>query len=216
MIRRALGTTCVSCLFALAGVTAVGAGGYMTLTGQSLCSMVHGCGEKTTTADNKTVTTVAAKEGEGKSCCPLAKLAAAKASGGCSGEKVASSHRKGFYLMNGAVPIAMPAMFYDKNAKFCSASLASMKEVGGCSTPCSAEGKVEVVAATSASGCCKGKTAATTTVAAKEAPTGCCKGTGVRADGTACQKDGEHCKSAEKSAEAPKTDDTGKPIASRQ
>lgn len=220
MFRRALGTTCISCLFVIAGVTAVGAGGYMALTGKSLCSALHACNEKS--ADSKNVTTVAAKEGKADGCCPLAKAAAVKAAAAksgecaktCSGETVASAHRKGFYLMNGAVPVAMPAMFYDKSAKFCTASLV---EVSGCDKPCTGEGKVEAVAAKTASGCCKGKTAAVSTVAAKDAPAGCCKGTGVRPDGTPCQKDGPHCdNAAEKAAEAPKPANTGKPIASRE
>lgn len=219
MIRRALGCTFGSCVMVLAGATALGAGGYMTMTGKTVCSMIHGCGEKTNSAqnaDNKNVTTVAAKEGETKSCCPLGKMVAAK-SGSCSkGESVASAKR-GFMMMGGAVPVAMPAMFYNNKADFCTASL---KEVGGCNTPCSAEGKVETVAAKEAtSGCCKGKTAAVETVAAKQgAPAGCCKGTGTRADGTPCQKDGPHCdqgKTAE-ADKAPEGEKKGEPVASRQ
>lgn len=229
MIRRALGCTVGTCVMTLAGLTALGTGGYMTLSGKSLCSMVSACGEKS--ADNKNVTNVAAKEGETKSCCALGKLAKAK-SGGCSGEAqvVAAAAKsgecakscsegklakRGFHMMNGSVPVAMPAMFYNAKAEFC---VASLKEVGGCNTPCSGEAKVEQAAAKEASGCCKGKTAAVSTVAAKEGatPAGCCKGTGTRADGTPCQKDGPHCdqgKTAEKAPEAPKS---GEPVASRE
>jgi hypothetical protein len=211
----------------LAGSVALGAGGYMTLTGKTLCSALHGCGEKTAecTKDAKAVKTVAAKEGEGKACCALAKTA--KASGGCSGAeaktiaasakegecakkcsggKVASA-RRGFSLMNGAVPVAMPAMFYNKDASFCAASL---KEASSCNTPCSGEGAVKAASATEKSGCCKaGKAQA---VAAKDA--GCCKGTGVRADGQPCKNDGDHCKKdAGKEAQAEKA---GEPVAARQ
>lgn len=262
MIRRALGCTFGSCLLVLSGVTAVGAGGYMTMTGNSVCSLVQGCCEKTTnSADNKNVTTVAAKEGEKKSGCSLSKTAAAKSggcnkaaegeatvvqasakSGGCSkpstgegkveavaaksGEgakacsaaKVASAKR-GFYLMNGSVPVAMPAMFYNNKAAFCTASL---KEVSGCDKPRPSEAAVSTVAATEAkSGCCKGKTAAVSTVAAKEgAAAGCCKDTGTRADGTPGQKDGPQCDQGQKTAEGEKAPaeapKSGEPVASRE
>lgn len=284
MIRRTLGCTFGSCLLVLSGVTALGAGGYMTMTGKSVCSLVQGCGEKTANSENKNVTTVAAKEGEKKSgCCSLAKTASAKSGGcnkaaegeatvvqasaksggdcskpctgegkvetvaaksgecakACSGEakvvdasakssecakacssgKVASAKR-GFYLMNGSVPVAMPAMFYNNKASFCTASL---KEVGGCDKPCTGEAAVTTVVATEtkSSGCCKGKTAAVSTVAAKEgAAAGCCKGTGTRADGTPCQKDGPHCDQGAKTAEGQKAPaeapKSGEPVASRE
>jgi hypothetical protein len=261
MIRRNLGCTFGSCLLVLSGVSALGAGGYMTMTGKSVCSLVQGCGEKADSAENKNVTTVAAKEGEKKGCCSLSKTVAAKSgecskpctgegkaeavaakSGecakACSGEakvvdasaksgecakacsaaKVASAKR-GFYLMNGSVPVAMPAMFYNNKAGFCTASL---KEVGGCDKPCTGEATVSTAAATEAkSGCCKGKTTAVSTVAAKEgAAAGCCKGTGTRADGTPCQKDGDHCDQGKKTAEGEKApaeaQKTGEPVASRE
>ncbi|MBL8746348.1 MAG: hypothetical protein JNK58_08340 [Phycisphaerae bacterium] len=224
MIRRALGCTFGSCVMVLAGATALGAGGYMTMTGKSLCSVVSACGEKSNTAqnaDNKNVTTASAKEGSAKSCCPLGKTVAAAAKSGecaktCSSDKVASAKR-GFYMMGGSVPVAMPAMFYNNKASFCTASL---KEVGGCNTPCADKAKVETVAAKqAASGCCKGKTAAVETVAAKDgaAPAGCCKGSGTRPDGTPCQKDGPHCDQGAKEAQkAPEAEKAGEPVASRQ
>lgn len=168
MNRRALGSVLFSGLIALAGVTALGAGGYMTITGKSICSVIHaggggsGCGGSGTA-----VTPASAKEGgEKKDCCPLGKAKAVAAkSGACSGEgkvaeassdcskkcsggKVASS-RRGFYMMGGGAPVAMPAMFYDNKAGFCTTNL---KDASSCDQPCPGEGKGEP-AAHEGSGC---------------------------------------------------------------
>jgi hypothetical protein len=82
-MRRSLGTTCITCVLAIAGFAAVSVGGYMAVTGNSLCSLIA-CGDSKAKAGDARAVQVANKEKSEKksgACCAL-KAAAAK-----SGEK---------------------------------------------------------------------------------------------------------------------------------
>lgn len=195
-MHRTLGATCVTCLLAITGFSALGAAGFMTMSGKSVCGLVQGCDKaKETTATEKTVKTVANKEGEASGCCAMKALAAkaAAAKSGCC-----KSASRGIVTIAASHPIVMPAMFYKADANFCTAGF---KEAGGCDSPCTGAAGAKVVNA-----------------AAADKASGCCKGSGVRADGEACKKDGAQCekekseKAAEKPADAEKK---AEPVASR-
>lgn len=215
MKRHALGATCVSCFVAVAGLTALGLGGYMTLTGKSLCSLASTGGEKAKSSectDAKAVKTVAAKEGEKKACCPLAKLAKVNAKGSCGGAE-AVAFKPGYVVLGASHPVVMPAAFHKADAKFCPASLKEVGCGGAAKSACTAEAKAGCASAKSVaakSGCSAHEGKA---VAAKAEDPGCCKGTGVRADGQPCKGDCGMCKK-DKPAEGEATQE-GKPIASR-
>lgn len=186
------GCSTISALVTVAALSAVGAGGYASFTGKSLCSMIHGCPSESKTAVAEApakVVPVSAAE-DGKACCAMSKLAKAKRIAKMSGDDAKAMWSKTTTVrqrsMNAVVlgatyPVAVPAAFYDNTAAMDDSKLVGAGSCSGakksCKSECTSTATMINAAATSekASGCCSAKKAAMINAAATEKASGCCK-----------------------------------------
>lgn len=202
-MRGKLGSSFVSVVLAIAGVSAIGVGGFSAMTGKTLCSMMScDTAKSSCTADAKVVAAKNTAKKDG-SCCPLGEtakvVAAADKSGECAkacsdAKVVAASNKAGECAKSCSdAKVVAAADKAGECAKTCSgaAVVAAADKAGQCSKPCLEGARTQLVAAEAelkkaeATGCCESKeTAQAKVIAARyivaeaefeQAKNGCCK-----------------------------------------
>ncbi len=186
------GCSTISALLTVAALSAVGVAGYASVTGKTICSMVHACPGESTAAVAAAPTAKAipvADAGE-KGCCAMAKMAKAKqaaklvgadAMAMCSKSMTVKARSLNAVVLGATYPVAVPAAFYDSTAAMDDSKLVGAGSCSGakksCKSECTSTATMINAAATSekSSGCCSSKKAALINAAATtEKADGCC------------------------------------------